>query len=906
MILNDFTQPKLKFSREKLDTVLADLCGMVIEGQQDNPDFYGMVAAAVIDPKGRLVTGVNYLYGNSRVHAERAAIDRYEEEYGQLPKGCIVVTTLSPCSEDTHDNRQGASCTAMLNKKRIKLAYCGYQDPTQEKGDNDFTVIITDNGKIKELCKSFADTFLKHGLRESTELNKAKQFIDNVYSQYPDWPYGQADKVMVWGDGEDQQFAAFKLKPGISPDTVEIDWIMAGPEQRQGVGSRAIKELQRQAQAAGIKLTLYPWAKGNVSQASLTKLYKRHGFKPVAKGAKPMSWEPQLDELKIDNVKGLGAVPYNQEVDYMGLKVKMKPSVFLQLSLPLSMNDDDKKTIQHLEREIDTRGFGAPFLEVNMDREFPRIIGHDGRHRMMAIKDVEGDNPVEVHMFPRGMRNKDITPEVVSKLNDLVVSQNGKYVPGPIFTTTVSENFADGRVKGKSRPGRVKKAGASCKGSVTDLRSKAKNSSGERAKMYHWCANMKSGKKKTNEESSKQILSYIKKIHPKGEFSIDHSVMNHAEWELTRVPLSSLHIESDEVSPYDQINWIDYDHVADITAQDIKAKPIVIDREGWIIDGNHRAVAARDMGMTHIPAYVPVESDDDEETYDQHMTRVKRERELAEDKSFNQCYAQACKLYDQAEAKGLEPRLVQVAGYKGDGSQAHSKWLEIPQTHWQHYVTIVGNTVLDPTAKQFGPDKEEKYSRNQLDSEWDKQYQIKPKKLSEVIHHPGIKTKTADVSGLVNRGEPVPPGKERRLLGTKVGKLGAYEVYKWDKGNDSAYSVFDPETRISQMTISGHNKPHHFEIFGIYGGPKAPIRAADLYAWLVKNQGLTLVSDKYQSPGGQRVWQELEQRYGRSVNVYAFNMRTNQPINTGADDPESTHGHRGDIAQNVRLVAAPK
>ena len=60
-----------------------------------------------------------------------------------------------------------------------------------------------------------------------------------------------------------------------------------------------------------------------------------------------------------------------------------------------------------------------------------------------------------------------------------------------------NENFADGKVKGKSRPGRVKKAGASCKGSVTDLRAKAKKASGERAKMYHWCANMKSGRKKS-------------------------------------------------------------------------------------------------------------------------------------------------------------------------------------------------------------------------------------------------------------------------------------------------------------------------------------------------------------------------------------------------------------------------
>ena len=60
----------------------------------------------------------------------------------------------------------------------------------------------------------------------------------------------------------------------------------------------------------------------------------------------------------------------------------------------------------------------------------------------------------------------------------------------------LSENFADGKVRGKSRPGRVKRAGASCNGSVTDLRARAKKASGEKARMYHWCANMKSGRNK--------------------------------------------------------------------------------------------------------------------------------------------------------------------------------------------------------------------------------------------------------------------------------------------------------------------------------------------------------------------------------------------------------------------------
>jgi len=98
---------------------------------------------------------------------------------------------------------------------------------------------------------------------------------------------------------------------------------------------------------------------------------------------------------------------------------------------------------------------------------------------------------------------------VAKSVNDLrdkflASRKRGVYVAGSdhlkvvqqFLDQTLSENFADGRVKGKSRPGRVKRAGASCKGSVTSLRQKAKKSGGERGRMYHWCANMKSGRKK--------------------------------------------------------------------------------------------------------------------------------------------------------------------------------------------------------------------------------------------------------------------------------------------------------------------------------------------------------------------------------------------------------------------------
>lgn len=56
-----------------------------------------------------------------------------------------------------------------------------------------------------------------------------------------------------------------------------------------------------------------------------------------------------------------------------------------------------------------------------------------------------------------------------------------------------NENFADGKKPG--RKGLAKRMGVNCKQPVSKLRKIAKNSSGERARMAHWCANMKSGKK---------------------------------------------------------------------------------------------------------------------------------------------------------------------------------------------------------------------------------------------------------------------------------------------------------------------------------------------------------------------------------------------------------------------------
>jgi len=144
-----------------LDEVLVKLCDMIYHGQEKDSDYYGMVAAAVVDPKGRIVSGLNHVTKDDKhAHGEYVAIQSYINKHGDIPEGSIVVTTLSPCNEHL-DERHGPSCASLINQYKIRQVYCGYIDPTQHKDEyNHFETVETSNPKLRELCKRIADSFL--------------------------------------------------------------------------------------------------------------------------------------------------------------------------------------------------------------------------------------------------------------------------------------------------------------------------------------------------------------------------------------------------------------------------------------------------------------------------------------------------------------------------------------------------------------------------------------------------------------------------------------------------------------------------------------------------------------------------------------------------------------------------
>ena len=172
---------------------------------------------------------------------------------------------------------------------------------------------------------------------------------------------------------------------------------------------------------------------------------------------------------------------------------------------------------KHPDATKATAATDKAYSETYTRDQLPQIKNSQLKNIKHTLETVDIDTiiPVQQERIIENFKRQ-VDNIVAGKYNPIIVDSNNKIVNGhhrytalqmleykevqvarlPWTLEQILENFADGKVKGKSRPGRVKRSGASCNGSVTALRKRAKNASGEKAKMYHWCANMKSGKKK--------------------------------------------------------------------------------------------------------------------------------------------------------------------------------------------------------------------------------------------------------------------------------------------------------------------------------------------------------------------------------------------------------------------------
>ncbi len=150
----------------------------------------------------------------------------------------------------------------------------------------------------------------------------------------------------------------------------------------------------------------------------------------------------KMTEYKADNDmngKGLGTTGYNANVDYRGLRVLMRPSVFLSLAAHLPSPTSVDYIIQHMENG---GALGSPFLIIDIPEQyfdgdftglnFAKVVGHEGRNRMLAIQKLEGDEPCEVHIFGYGeIRARHFTSDMIEQLQVALRNQDGKLIFAP-------------------------------------------------------------------------------------------------------------------------------------------------------------------------------------------------------------------------------------------------------------------------------------------------------------------------------------------------------------------------------------------------------------------------------------------------------------------------------------------
>ena len=151
-----------------------------------------------------------------------------------------------------------------------------------------------------------------------------------------------------------------------------------------------------------------------------------------------------LKEHEMDNAAGWGATPNNRNVDYMGLRVMMQPSIFLKLAAELKEPTSAKGIMSHLEQG---GHIASPFLMINIPDEWDdgdfstpaRVTGHEGRNRMKALQELEGTQHQEVHIFPRGLRNRHMTPEFLKNLNKwLIPERQEQPISGPFWSDVLN------------------------------------------------------------------------------------------------------------------------------------------------------------------------------------------------------------------------------------------------------------------------------------------------------------------------------------------------------------------------------------------------------------------------------------------------------------------------------------
>lgn len=115
-----------------------------------------------------------------------------------------------------------------------------------------------------------------------------------------------------------------------------------------------------------------------------------------------------LNESLIDNSddSALGYTDSLRDIEYFGYQVEMNPDIFLKLTTPNNWqaDEDSKKFINNALNS--GKKISSPFLKIFIPEGWfedeynghAKVVGHEGRHRMVVLQELQGNKLVPVSL----------------------------------------------------------------------------------------------------------------------------------------------------------------------------------------------------------------------------------------------------------------------------------------------------------------------------------------------------------------------------------------------------------------------------------------------------------------------------------------------------------------------------
>ena len=374
------------------------------------------------------------------------------------------------------------------------------------------------------------------------------------------------------------------------------------------------------------------------------KMLRNDGLLQTLFDAKLSAMDHQLsltESAQADHQKILNAV-----MDFYRENTEIKPVKDFEAAAQALVDQADSPALKSKLMKIFDKAKDNPYVQGGIITTIGSLIAGG----VLGMGQRYGLTPHQTNIVLQAIINT-VLPTIISRVNGKDWKDTIKYTLASAGIGTgiaaLGENFADG--KGPGRPGDSQRHGIP-KGATIAQLEKAAKAKGRKGQLARWQLNMRRGHKKEEsvvaEKWSQKYKRSIDCSHPKG-FSqkahcagrkktnesitgddmlkvfhqthheagdnpeMEQFIRDHA-WGIKMIHPDQLPEIDDDVyfdDPFRRVMDIDDEHVRDVirhVRSGGKIDPIIMGPGKSIIDGNHRAQAAKKLRTT-IQAYVPME-----------------------------------------------------------------------------------------------------------------------------------------------------------------------------------------------------------------------------------------------------------------------------------------------------------